>query len=93
MGLVHQLIGIVNIIQADRSLKKTRVESRYLFCRTKYPAKWFLKANSDKEYYKEAFDADNTTPGMRFLNYVKNKDTVLVHVNVVKYFLLIIMIK
>ena len=45
-----------------------------IFRRTKYPAEWFLEANSDKEYYKEVFDADNTTPGMRFLNYGKNKD-------------------
>ena len=45
-----------------------------LFRRMKYPAEWFLEANSDKEYYKEVFYADNTTPGMRFLNYGKNKD-------------------
>ena len=74
MGLVHQLIGIVNIIQADRPLKNTRVESQYLFCRRKYPAEWFLDANSDKESYKEVFDADNATPGRRFLNHGKNKD-------------------
>ena len=74
MGLVHQSIGLVNIIQADRPLKNTRLELRYLFRRTKYPAEWFLEANSDKEYYKEVFDTDNTTPGMRFLNYGKNKD-------------------
>ena len=28
-------------IQADWPLENTRVESRYLFCRTKYPAEWF----------------------------------------------------
>ena len=45
-----------------------------IFRHTKYPAEWFLEANSDKEYYKEVFDADNTTPGMRFLNYRNIKD-------------------
>ena len=45
-----------------------------LFRRTEYPVEWFLEANSDKEYYKEVFDADNTTPGMWFLNYGKKND-------------------